>query len=146
MTDAEAIELLGFHACTDERIADLRWQSGFLGSLRPYTGLRERNFHEVMAIVSVLHRSLHRQNVPRQVVSSLWSLCHYGRAWGVDPLGNLRRNGLISDRDSDLLEVWITTISRAVLLAFEAPRATRLNSSEIDYDPPPEWERHWKRP
>ncbi|MBC6447765.1 hypothetical protein [Actinokineospora xionganensis] len=113
MTPAEAREALLFHSALHPDIDDPRWENGFLGSLRPFKGLREENFHEVMAALRVLAEPLQADQVPREVVSSLVNICHLGRAWGLEPGGMLRRNGLIGDADIERLDDWICTISYA---------------------------------
>jgi hypothetical protein len=113
MTPAEAREALLLHSTLHPDIGNPRWETGFLGSLRPFSGLREENFHEVMAALRTLAESLRADEVPREVVSSVMNICHYGRAWGLDPGGMLRGNNVISDVDVERLEDWVWTISYA---------------------------------
>ncbi len=141
MSPADARELLGFHSGRDERTADPRWEKGFLGMLRPYRGLVERNFHEVMATLAVLSAELREDKVSRDVINDLWAICHLGRTWGVHAEGMLRRNQLITDDDVARLEEWIGTISYAVMLLLEGVPAT--DRRELAYSPPPEWEPLW---
>jgi hypothetical protein len=115
MTPQEAREALSFHSGAHPDTDDPRWQSGFLGSLRPFKGLREENFHDVMCCLRVLGHSLQDRVVERETVAAVWGICHLGRSWGVHPEGMLRRNGLISQEDVDTLETWIDTISYAFL-------------------------------
>jgi hypothetical protein len=141
MTEQEAIEVLGFHCGVDERIDDPRWVNGFLGTLRPYRGLLERNFHEVMAALATLAERLHANDVPRAALSSLIGICHLGRAWGVHPDGMLRRNNLISPDDVTRLERWIETISYATMMVLDGYSAS--DKRELGYEPPPEWSHIW---
>jgi hypothetical protein len=96
-----------------------RWTFGFLGSLRPFTGLREENFHEVMAALRTLAPTLQEDAVARDVVAGLVGVCHLGRAWGVHPEGMLRLNGLIPDEDVARLEAWVWTISYATMCVLD---------------------------
>ena len=72
-----------------------------------------------MESLRVVAPSLQGDVVPREVVSSLLSICHLGRAWGVHPDGMLRRNGLISDTDVERLDGWIETISYAAMCVLD---------------------------
>ncbi len=114
MTLDEAKELLSLHAFTHPDAAEHpKAESGFLGALRPYRGLSEANFREVMLALRVLGPSLAEDRLDREVVAALWGICHFGRAWGVHPEGMLRRNGHIADADVVRLEQWLEAISYA---------------------------------
>jgi hypothetical protein len=119
MSPDEARELLSFHCCANPNTDDPRWQQGFLSMLRPYGGLREPVFHEVMACVKALADELVADKLDRATISSLWGICHLGRAWGVEEDGMLRRNGLITDTDKSRLADWIDCISYAVLMLLD---------------------------
>ena len=61
-----AKELLLLHSCGHPDFHHPKWSTGFIGSLRPYTGLNEDNFHEVMAaIVAVAPHLADRQVLDR---------------------------------------------------------------------------------
>lgn len=95
-------------------------QSGFLGSLRPFQGhLIEQNYHEVMAALRVVAPSLEQPDVDREVVRSLWGICHLARAWGVYPDGMLRSNGLIQPADVERLDDWVERISYATFVLLD---------------------------
>src|SRR5688572_28484608 len=95
-----AKELLLLHSCQHPDFYHRKSAGGFLGSLRPYTGLNEDNFHEVMAaIVALAPHLLQSRQVDRDIMSSLWSLCRTAHNWGLHPNGMLRRNGLMSNED-----------------------------------------------
>jgi hypothetical protein len=86
---------------------------GFLGSLRPYRGLQEKNFHLVMEALFVWGEQIRLSpHVDRSVVESLWSMCALARYWGVSPTGMLQRNRLITESDAKRIEMWIDTIER----------------------------------
>lgn len=49
MNIEEAKELLSFHSTRNSDIDNPKWENGFLGSLRPFSGeLHNENFFEVM--------------------------------------------------------------------------------------------------
>lgn len=112
MNPAQAKELLLLHSFCLSNADDPKMSSGFLGSLRPYRGsLTEENFHEVMAALLVVAPLLERPKVDREIVRSLWSICHLARSWGVSPLGMLQSNSLITPEDARRLEAWVDQIS-----------------------------------
>ena len=113
VSPTEAREALLFHSGAHGDVDSPRWKYGFLGSLRPFSGLREQNFHEVMGALRVLAPALEGELIARDVTAALMGICHFGRAWGIHPSGMLRRNGLISDEDVERLESWVWTISYA---------------------------------
>jgi hypothetical protein len=115
MSPDEARELLSFHCGANPNTDDPRWQQGFLSMLRPYHGLREAAFHEVIACVEALADELAAEKIDRATISSLWGICHLGRAWGVEEGGMLRRNGLITDADRSRLADWVDCISYATM-------------------------------
>ncbi len=119
MTPAEAKRLLLLHSFGLDDFDDPAMEVGFIGSLRPYRGLIERNFHEVMAALGVLAPQLQLGQIDAQIVSALWSICHTARAWGVHPDGMLRRNHLIAPADVERLENWIETISYATMILLD---------------------------
>lgn len=118
----EAKQLLLLHSVGHPTLGleDPKVQSGFLGSLRPFTGrLLPKNFHQVMACIEALAPVLRRETVDRDVMSALWSIVHLGDSWGVRPDGMLRRNRLISDSDVDTLDAWIRMISYATMILLD---------------------------
>jgi hypothetical protein len=119
MSPDEARELLSFHCGANPNVDDPRWQNGFLSMLRPYKGLREPVFHQVMDCVVALADELRGERIDRGAISSLWGICHLGRAWGLEEGGMLRRNGLITDEDRSRLAEWIDCISYAVMMLLD---------------------------
>jgi len=101
--------------------------------LRPYTGLNEDNFHEVMAaIVALAPHLLQSRQVDRDIMSSLWSLCRTAHNWGLHPNGMLRRNGLMSNEDVERLEGWVEAIEWAVLMLLGCERAAPLDEILVE--------------
>ena len=109
----EAKQLLLKHSCGTSS----GWfDDGFLGMLRPYQGLREPNFHQVMEALFVVGEELHATPVvERDLVRSLWEMCWAARYWGLHPDGMLKRNKLISADDAKRLETWVDLIEWAAL-------------------------------
>lgn len=119
MTEREARELLLMHSCAHHDLQHPKMTSGFLGSLRPYTGLNQDNFHEMMHALRVLAPRFGEEKIERQIISALWGTCHLSRAWGVHPDGMLKSNDLITEEESQQLEQWIETISYAVMMLLD---------------------------
>jgi hypothetical protein len=111
----QAKNLLKLHAYAHEEIYNPKMQNGFLGSLRPFTGLNEDNFHEVMYSLKVIQALFDKNEckIDREIISSIWGICYLARAWGIDTDGILRRNNLITNEDIIKLESWINHISCA---------------------------------
>lgn len=87
----------------------------FLGMLRPYRGLSEESFHDVMRCIVALAPELAAEHVDRSIASALWGLCYHARLWGLEESGMLRRNGLIAAADVARLAEWIDCIAWATM-------------------------------
>jgi hypothetical protein len=49
-------------------------EDGFTASLRPYSGLHEKNFHLIMEALLVVGERIHREpQVDRELVKAVWS-------------------------------------------------------------------------
>jgi hypothetical protein len=93
------------------------WESGFLGSLRPFRGmLDEKNFDEVMQAIKVVAPHLCEEKVDRELMSSLWAITYLGWLWGLAPDGTLQRNNLISAEDTKRLDQWVEFIGMEVYI------------------------------
>jgi len=92
---------------------------GFLGCLRPFSGLREENFLQVIEAVIALRAHLAgRQLWERRLVEGLWELTKRARQWALDPRSMLQRNCLLSTSDTALLQIWVLCIEMAVSKLF----------------------------
>src|SRR4051812_8939746 len=111
MTPEEARDSLLHHAFAHPLSAEHpKSATGFLGSLRPYSGrLEPANFHEVMESLEVLAPTLESACVEREIVSALWSITYSARVWALAPDGMLQSNHLISDADVATLSGWVET-------------------------------------
>ncbi len=106
------------HSFSHPDIHHPKMETGFLGSLRPYCGLKVENFHEVMTALRVMAPSLQESRVDRDMVGALWSICDLSYSWGVHPDGMLRRNDLIAPSDVERLKRWGNCISYASRILF----------------------------
>jgi hypothetical protein len=114
----EAKHLLLLHHGSDTSdAADQSYlEDGFLSSLRPYKGLKEKNFHLVMeALLTCGERINQASQVDRDLILAVWGMCSTARGWGLHPEGMLQRNKLITLADSTRLELWIGTIEDTAL-------------------------------
>jgi len=99
----------------DLPVEDALTPDSFLGSLRPFSGLREENFLRVMEAVVALKPHLAGQDIwERRLVEGLWGLTTTARLWGLDPDGMLQRNRLLSADDTARLLRWVRCIEMAV--------------------------------
>ena len=119
MMPAQAKRLLLLHSFGLDELDNPQMLGGFMGSLRPYHGLREENFHEVMQALRVLAPQLQQPEIDAEIINALWSICHMARAWGVHEDGMLRRNDLIAPADVERLESWIEAISCATMILLD---------------------------
>jgi len=119
LSKMEARECLSFHSCRNDNIEDYRWSSGFIGRLRPYTGLCEANLHEIMLCIFVLQDELQDSKLDQILISDLWNICHYGTDFGLDPNGMLQQNNILTAEETELLRKWIEIISCATSILLE---------------------------
>lgn len=90
-------------------------KDGFLSSLRPFSGLREENFLQVMeAIIALKPHVAGQSNLDRRLMKGLWELTTRTRLWGLDQNGMLQRNRLLSVDDTAKLLRWVQCIEMAV--------------------------------
>ena len=99
----------------DVPLGDALTPDSFLGCLRPFSGLREENFQQIMDALVALKPHLAGQAVwERRLVEGLWGLTTTARLWGLDPDGMLQRNRLLSADDTARLLRWVRCIEMAV--------------------------------
>src|SRR5438128_1239377 len=120
MSAEQAKELLLLHSFSYPDVDHPKMTSGFLGSLRPYRGLNEENYHEVMEAIRTLAPQLQASEVDREVISALWAICYLARLWGLEPDGMLQRNGLIEPADIERLSKWLDTVGFAVMMLLDS--------------------------
>ena len=137
MTPDEARRLLRIHAGRDADSDPAKWETGFVGQLRPYRGsLNEANFREVMAAIRVLAPKIAESEfVDRELIADLWSLIWFPRMWAFPPDGMLRRNDLIDGQALSVLDDWLNRIAEAVSYALEGSPES-VNEAMIEYGQP----------
>ena len=75
-------ERLSSHSGRHDDIANPHWVNDFVPMLRPYRGLREDAFHDVIkCIYEVADELRGGGGIRRTLVTDLWSICHFARAW-----------------------------------------------------------------
>jgi len=111
-----AIEELTFHCGSNPNIDDPRWSAGFLQSLRPYRGTLDTDAwaHFIDCVDAVAGHLKTADAIDRNVINSLWGVCHYARAWALHPDGMLRRNNLITAEDQATLAEWLDELSERI--------------------------------
>jgi len=121
MTTIEAKELLKHHSLTHKDMNHPKSEDGFLGMLRPFNGkLIEKNFHEVREAIVTLAKELSaNEEIDRDVISAIWSICHLTRFWSIEPDSMLQRNNLISQEQIEILRNWIGAISFNTMLILD---------------------------
>jgi hypothetical protein len=84
---------------------------GFLGTLRPYAGLDESYFAEIVEAILVWHPSLaNSSEVDRQMTAALWTICHRTRVLALRAAASIRHNKLMTAEELDRLTLWIDII------------------------------------
>ncbi|MEL7498309.1 MAG: hypothetical protein AAFN77_11920 [Planctomycetota bacterium] len=95
----------------DEAIMD----DGFIGCLRPWTGLRDENYRELMRAIVSLHDSLGGMDSwPKDLILALFGITRMTHCWALDDSGMLRRNNLVTDAEIAKLRGWIQRIESVV--------------------------------
>jgi hypothetical protein len=114
MDISQAQEELSFHSGRNSNIEDVRWEQGFLGSLRPYKGmdLIEENFHSVIKCLRVLFTFIQTNDViDKDLVSDINGILCLGRTLAVYEEGMLLRNKIISNEEAQKIDDWLHCIS-----------------------------------
>jgi hypothetical protein len=95
-------------------------ETGFLGRLRPYRGLREEDFREIMSALATLAPDLRRSKVDRELVADLWELIFLPWLWALAPGGMLQQSKQVSEEDQRTLAKWLEEIGLTVSLMLGA--------------------------
>lgn len=117
MNYEDAVNLILMHGIgrDDVPLDEALLENGFLGCLRPFSGLREENFLQVMhAIVALKPHLAEARAWDLRLVEGLWELTKRARLWGLDPNGMLQGNHLLSKPDTARLLLWVHCIEMAV--------------------------------
>ncbi|HVS71710.1 MAG TPA: hypothetical protein VHQ47_10690 [Phycisphaerae bacterium] len=113
----EAVNLILMHGAGRDGVPleEALIDNGFLGCLRPFSGLREENFLQVMQAIIALKPHLSGAKVwELRLIYGLWELTTRARLWGLDPNGMLQRDRLLSEQDTERLLLWVHCIEMAV--------------------------------
>jgi hypothetical protein len=113
----DALNMILMHGIgrDDVSVSDALYQHGFIGCLRPWSGLRDENYHELMSAIVSLHHSLAGRNEwPVELIAGIMGITRMAHCWGIDDAGMLRRNKLISDADVAKLRHWTQRIESVV--------------------------------
>jgi hypothetical protein len=132
MTVQEAIEELQYQSGNHENIESERWENGFLGQLRPYKGvLHEKNYHLIIRALKVLAPELEKDFIDKNIINSIWGICHLGRMWAIHPDGMLQSNKLINKQQASQIDNWLIDVS---YVAFCLLSGTGSDEAFADYD------------
>lgn len=109
--DAAKAELLRHAGITDDF-----YDSGFLGCLRPYNGIKACNFHSVIeALLSVSESIARPKLIERELVEAVFVITVKARNWAITDGSMLVRNQLISNEDREQMRAWIEIIEFIML-------------------------------
>lgn len=95
----------------DVPIAEALHEHGFIGCLRPWSGLRDDNYREVMLALLSLRQSLAGADCwPTELVGGIMGITRMAHCWALDSKGMLQHNGLISESEVEKLRYWVQRI------------------------------------
>lgn len=110
MDKSTAKELLSFHSSRNGDIHNPKWENGFLGSLRPFSGeLHKENFVEVMECLKALKDEFSASMIEKDIAADVIAIIHLTRAWAA-PDGMLGCNGLLTEEQTKHLLAWVDII------------------------------------
>lgn len=110
MNSSEAKVLLSFHSGRNSDIDNEKWRSGFLGSLRPFTGeLKKENFIEVMECLYTLRDELSAPEIDRETMANIAGIMYFARIWA-SPHGMLGSSHLLTEQQTCQLLFWVDMI------------------------------------
>lgn len=97
-------------------IAEDYYEDGFLGCLRPYSGIKPNNFHTVIeSVLSVGNTFSTADSIERPIVYAIWHMTTTARNQGTEDDGMLVRNKLISADDRKRLRQWVEILESMML-------------------------------
>lgn len=115
----EAKELLSFHSARNSDIDNPKWESGFLGSLRPFRGeLCQENFIEIMECLRTLKDELSGPTIEQGIVADIVGIIHQTRVWAA-PYGMLGSNHLLTEEQTKNLLAWVDIIESCFMYLVE---------------------------
>lgn len=119
MNVEEAKELLSYHSGRNPDFKKPKWENGFLGSLRPFTGsLNKDNFIEVMECLKVLQEEFAKPAVDKEMIADIVGITHLARVWA-SPVGMLGRNHLLTEEQTRELIMWTDMMGECLMYLLE---------------------------
>lgn len=95
----------------DVPLSDALHEHGFVGCLRPWSGLRDQNYRELMLAILSLHESLAGSDCwPTELVAGIMGITRMAHSWALDSNGMLQRNHLITEPEIVKLRHWVHRI------------------------------------
>ena len=111
MNTKDAIDLLRTHAGITFSECNL----GMVGRFRPYTGLNESDFVEVLTAILQLHSEwMNSEFIEKAAISAIWEICDRSRVLMLDPQSQIRRNKLAPESELARLAYWVGAIEHLV--------------------------------
>jgi len=127
----EAKELLSYHSCRNADVENPKWETGFLGSLRPFGGeLSEENFTEVMECMKALQDEFSHDRIDKGIMSDIVNIAYLARTWS-SPGGMLGANNLLTEEQTARLNLWVDIIQEALMLLLDNAAEEAFNSYEM---------------
>ncbi|WP_372364847.1 hypothetical protein [Candidatus Uabimicrobium sp. HlEnr_7] len=105
----DAKEVLAIHSGFSKTF-DYSNETDFLGTLRPYQGIEDEYFHEIVEALFSIQDHFKQDVVDRELMLYLWEICSSTICLALREGSLLRRNKLISDEDLKKLNSWIHII------------------------------------
>jgi len=95
----------------DVPLSDALHEHGFIGCLRPWSGLRDENYRDVMIAILSLRESLADADCwPTELVGGIMGITRMAHGWALDSNGMLQRNNLITTTELEKLRHWVHRI------------------------------------
>ena len=96
-----------FHSMAEE--------GAFLHMLRPYRGLKDEVLADLRAALVACRSTFSRRELPRELVSAVWSIAQLGRLWAIEPKGMIQRNRLMTPADTAKITTFMDRFESTML-------------------------------
>jgi hypothetical protein len=122
-----ALDIHSGHVLDDRKL-------GLVGKLRPYSGLSEPDFAEIMNALLVLSDCFGDGSyLLRPTVRDLWHLCEQCRTLALEATSPLRATRRIGDPEALLLAKWVSIIERTAIRLLSGHSTVDSMSSLYEY-------------
>jgi hypothetical protein len=74
---------------------------------------------------------LEKDFIDKNIINSIWGICHLGRMWAIHPDGMLQSNKLINKQQASQIDNWLIDVS---YVAFCLLSGTGSDEAFADYD------------